>query len=193
LGKSITNRLSDRRVRTAPPGMHFRYTCRTTGKDRQLGLGPLHTIGLAEARTMARECREQLLMGGDPIKIGRAKLTEAPWQVAAEKFLSFIERGIKPSCYLYRHYHPNGDLLYVGVSLRAIERLEEHKRAGAAWLDQIHRIVIEPFETREEALAAEEAAIRVEFPGFNKANNRRGNLRREVARFRSEIPAKAGS
>src|SRR5215472_8719447 len=31
----------------------------------------------------------------------------------AEKFASFIKRGIEPTCYLYRHYDHKGDLLYV--------------------------------------------------------------------------------
>jgi hypothetical protein len=40
-------------------------------------------------------------------------------QQIALKALAFIQRRITPACYLYRHYHPNGDLLYVGISLRA--------------------------------------------------------------------------
>jgi integrase len=95
-----TNRLSDRRVRTAKPGMHldggglylrvtegkedgggtptlkrywlFRYARRKTGKDRQLGLGPLDTLSLAAARAAARQCREQLLAGLDPVEERRA-------------------------------------------------------------------------------------------------------------------------
>jgi len=101
---------------------------------------------------------------------------------AAKKFLSFIERGIEPACYLYRHYHPNGDLLYVGISLWALKRQQKHA-AKADWRNLIHRIVIEPFETREEALAAEEAAIRLEFPRFNKVYNGHRNLHREIARM----------
>ena len=46
------------------------------------GSGPLHTIGLAEAREQARKCRQLLLQGLDPITVGKAaraavKLTEA--------------------------------------------------------------------------------------------------------------------
>jgi integrase len=37
------------------------------GRERQMGLGSLHTIGLAEAREKATECRRQCLEGIDPI------------------------------------------------------------------------------------------------------------------------------
>jgi integrase len=51
----------------------FRY--KEAGKLRVMGLGPLHTISLADAREKARECRRQRLEGKDPIeerKVGRA-------------------------------------------------------------------------------------------------------------------------
>jgi integrase len=51
----------------------FRYAHRSTGKDRQLGLGPLDTVTLAAARAGARECREQLLAGLDPVEQRRAQ------------------------------------------------------------------------------------------------------------------------
>jgi integrase len=96
MARTTINRLSDRRVRTAKPGMHpdggglylrvtagtngvvnrywlFRYADRKTGKDRQLGIGPLDTISLAQARTTARECREQLLAGLDPVEQRRSQ------------------------------------------------------------------------------------------------------------------------
>ena len=37
------------------------------------GLGPAHTIGLAEAREQARRCRQLLLEGADPIAAGKAR------------------------------------------------------------------------------------------------------------------------
>jgi integrase len=99
MARTTINRLSDRRVRTAKPGMHpdggglylrvtegkddggrafnrywlFRYALRSTGKDRQLGLGPLDTVTLAAARAVARECREQLRAGLDPVEQRRAQ------------------------------------------------------------------------------------------------------------------------
>ena len=44
------------------------------GKLRDMGLGPLHTIGLPRARELARECRELRLQGIDPIAHRRAAL-----------------------------------------------------------------------------------------------------------------------
>jgi hypothetical protein len=102
---------------------------------------------------------------------------------ARRKFLAFIKQGIEPACYLYRHYHPSGDLLYVGISLNVQERHRAHFR-GASWRDAIHQIVIEPFATREEALLAEEQAIRTEFPKFNRALNRRRHPIQEISKTR---------
>jgi len=56
------------------------------------------------------------------------------------------------SC-LYRHFDRCNRLLYVGVSLKAIRRLMDH-RDHAHWFDQIVRVEIEQFSTREDALAA---------------------------------------
>jgi integrase len=44
----------------------FRY--QRNGRERHMGLGPLHTLSLADARDRARECRRQLLDGRDPIE-----------------------------------------------------------------------------------------------------------------------------
>lgn len=43
------------------------------GKAREMGLGPLHTVGLSEARDLARTCRKQVLEGVDPLKAKHAK------------------------------------------------------------------------------------------------------------------------
>jgi hypothetical protein len=70
---------------------------------------------------------------------------------------------------LYRQFDRDGKLLYVGVSLSAAARQSKHKRVKARWFDQIARIEIETFPTREAALAAETAAIATENPAaFNK-------------------------
>lgn len=48
----------------------FRYT--RNHRSREMGLGPLHTVSLAMAREQARECRQQLLGGIDPLEAKRA-------------------------------------------------------------------------------------------------------------------------
>ena len=45
----------------------FRYTMH--GTRREMGLGPIHTVSLAEARQKAKECRLTLLDGKDPIEV----------------------------------------------------------------------------------------------------------------------------
>lgn len=57
------------------------------GRAREMGLGPLHTIGLGEARERAREARKLLLDGIDPLD---AKTTErARRQAEAASALTF--------------------------------------------------------------------------------------------------------
>ena len=48
----------------------FRYT--RAGKQREMGLGPLHTVSLAQAREHAKNCRSTLLAGSDPLEIRKA-------------------------------------------------------------------------------------------------------------------------
>ena len=47
-----------------------------------MGLGPLHTVTLAEARERARGARQTLLDGDDPIETKRKKRDEAKAQTA---------------------------------------------------------------------------------------------------------------
>jgi integrase len=75
----------------------FRYT--RHGRARQMGLGPLHTVSLAEARERARQARQILLDGDDPIEIKRLKRDAARsdtaerilFKDAAERFLDLHE------------------------------------------------------------------------------------------------------
>src|SRR5262249_35667923 len=88
----LLNRLTDLQVRKArAKGMHadggglylrvadggskqwvFRYN--VNGRLRDHGLGPLHTVSLAEAREAALQCRKLRLQGIDPIERRRASL-----------------------------------------------------------------------------------------------------------------------
>jgi integrase len=47
------------------------------GKARQMGLGPLHTVSLQEARSRARQARQVLLDGLDPIDVKHERRTAA--------------------------------------------------------------------------------------------------------------------
>jgi len=52
-----------------------------------------------------------------------------------------------------------------------------------AWRASIYQIVIEPFETREQALEAERLAIKTEFPKFNTMHNGQRHPLRELAQI----------
>jgi integrase len=82
----------------------FRWTERGTGRERVMGLGPVHTIDLERARELAKDYRVMLLMGKDPraerdnarldvqIAAGKAKTVG---EVANEYFAAKVERARK--------------------------------------------------------------------------------------------------
>jgi integrase len=59
------------------------------GRERWMGLGPLHTVGLKEARERARRARQQLLDGLDPLEMRRAERAKAALDVT--KAVTFRE------------------------------------------------------------------------------------------------------
>jgi integrase len=65
----------------------LRYT--RDGRERMLGLGPLHTVTLAEARVRAKAARQLLLDGVDPVDQKRAQ--KAQRALAAAKLMTFEE------------------------------------------------------------------------------------------------------
>ena len=68
---------------------------------------------------------------------------------------------------LYRHFDAAGVLLYVGISLSAMDRLAQHMR-GSDWRDEIANVTVEWFPERSDALTAERIAIADEAPRFNQ-------------------------
>ena len=68
---------------------------------------------------------------------------------------------------LYRHFGAEDELLYVGISLRSMKRLVEH-RQNSDWFDEILRVEIEHFPDRESAMDAERKAVQEENPKYNK-------------------------
>lgn len=63
----------------------FRFTL--TGKQREMGLGAVHTVNLTEARAKAKECRQLLLEGKDPLDARRSiKQAEALERAKAMTF-----------------------------------------------------------------------------------------------------------
>jgi len=63
----------------------FRFTL--AGKQREMGLGAVHTVNLTEARAKAKECRQVLLDGKDPLDARRSiKQAEALERAKAMTF-----------------------------------------------------------------------------------------------------------
>lgn len=71
---------------------------------------------------------------------------------------------------LYRHFNKNNELLYVGISMSIAARLSNHK-STSHWFNEVTKITIENYETREEVLDAEVKAIQLEKPKFNVQNS----------------------
>lgn len=69
-------------------------------------------------------------------------------------------------CTLYRHFGSDGRLLYVGISLNALGRLEEHS-IQAEWFPLIATVTLEHYSSIGEAREAERSAIIHEMPIHN--------------------------
>ena len=67
---------------------------------------------------------------------------------------------------LYRYFDSDGKLLYVGITGDNVKRQSQHRR-NAFWFGEIASATFVHFDSREEALEAEAAAIRYEKPAHN--------------------------
>ncbi len=86
-------------------------------------------------------------------------------------------------CTLYRHFDAQGNLLYVGITNYEPKRRMEHK-LSAKWFKEIARVETAEFDTREQAAAAEIAAILVEKPLHNIESRRVISQKAEAQRKR---------
>lgn len=71
---------------------------------------------------------------------------------------------------LYRMFHADGDLLYVGLTKNPAARFKQHADSKD-WWTTVAQITVEHFSTREELAIAEVAAIRNEHPRHNVTHN----------------------
>ena len=107
------------------------------GRERWLGLGPLHTVTLKDARERARAARLQLLDGIDPIDVRRAERAKATqvmtFKAAAEAYNALHEpkwRNAKHrkqflaslACYAYPVL---GDMTVSAIDTAAVLRVVE--------------------------------------------------------------------
>jgi predicted GIY-YIG superfamily endonuclease len=91
---------------------------------------------------------------------------------------------------LYRHFNKDGVLLYVGISLSALNRLGQHSD-HSHWFGAISRVEIENFPTRESALEAEALAIHDEKPLHNIMKPQTAKLMAELAQRDADIAKQA--
>jgi len=75
---------------------------------------------------------------------------------------------------LYRFFDADNELLYVGITINPSARFAKH-RAVAAWWSAADHKTITWFDTREDAVKAELAAIRSESPRYNLAGTKAFN------------------
>lgn len=69
---------------------------------------------------------------------------------------------------LYRLYDSIGDLLYVGATINFPVRVAYHVCSHHnKFADRVTNITLQAFDTRQEALEAEERAIATEKPKYN--------------------------
>lgn len=87
-----------------------------------------------------------------------------------ERRLATVDTAARQRTALYRHFDAKDRLLYVGISLSAIQRLAQHSQA-AAWFEEITRVEVQWFGSRKEASDAEVEAIRTERPLHNLVHN----------------------
>lgn len=98
----------------------------------------------------------------------------------------------QPNC-IYRFYDRDGQLLYVGVTADIGGRWKTHSKTKPSWR-QVASATIEHFDSRAEALEAEEVAIRAERPAWNITYNvGRPPRQREVSAQRRSVDIEAAA
>ena len=72
----------------------------------------------------------------------------------------------RETVFLYRLFCADGHLLYIGIT-DSWERRRQQHAYEKAWWDEVAHVLLIPLDGRQEALAAESAAIRTERPRYN--------------------------
>jgi integrase len=96
--------------RYATPDVKVSVSGREYRRERQMGLGPLYTVGAAEARELARQARLLVLQGKDPIDersasraaVAAARGKRVTFDEAAEAYLEKYEAGWKNQVHRYQ-------------------------------------------------------------------------------------------
>jgi integrase len=148
VGRAL-HKLTDRQVKTADPGYHgdggglwlqvsaartrswiFRYTL--NGRAREMGLGALHTLSLAEAREKSRQQRQLLLDGIDPIDARNATRRTVVAQAAkivtfqaeAEAYIEAHRAGWKNAKHVEQWQNTLATYAYPHIGKLAVSEIE---------------------------------------------------------------------
>lgn len=107
-------------------------------------------------------------------------------QCIAERAEQIVEEmaGRQEETVLYRHFNRSGQLIYVGVSLSVLQRLNQHKESH--WWREISQVTFERFNSRTAALVAEQIAIKEEKPFYNIVGKE--NLIEDITRYGPNCP-----
>jgi integrase len=106
----------------------FRYM--VNGRARHMGLGPVHTVNLAEARTRARQARQLLLDGKDPIEVkyqardAALDRTNMLFKDAAQRFIQQHEGGWKNPRHRQQWRNTLRDYVYPRLGNRPISSID---------------------------------------------------------------------
>jgi integrase len=182
------------------------------GERHELGLGPLHTVGLAEARDKARELRRQLLDGIDPLterrKQQQARIAErakaVTFKQVAEMYLGLHLESFKNPKHraqwrstLATYVYPKiGQMTVADVGpadvLRVVEPIWNTKRETASRVRQRVERILDYAATREFRSGDNPAAHVTE--SLPKGGNGKGHYAAlpyaEVPAFMAELRAR---
>jgi integrase len=106
----------------------FRYMI--DGRARHMGLGPVHTVNLAEARVRARQARQLLIDGKDPIEVkyqardAARDRTNMSFKDAAQLFIKQHEDGWKNARHRQQWRNTLRDHVYPRLGNRPIASID---------------------------------------------------------------------
>jgi hypothetical protein len=152
---------------TAGGSRAFVLNYRLHGREHRVTIGAYPDWSALKAVRHARLLRQRIDRDENPFADQNLPVRR---RHIASKFEQITAGQWTAACNLYRHYDHIGELLYVGISLDVLARQRKHLH-GADWRAQICSIMVEPFASRDEALAAEQIAITDEFPKYNRRDN----------------------
>ena len=88
------------------------------------------------------------------------------FQTHGDPMFSMWEIDMDVPTTLYRLFSAEGELLYIGISVRVEQRMYEHSQSKWWWPEVEHQLLTR-CTTRRDALELEEIAIRTENPKYN--------------------------